>query len=106
MTPQSDESLRNASGMARARDAALEGRPLVERTFKIDLPGVAGWPSPALVVVPPGNFLMGEDDRREVRIAYPFALGQCAVTFAEWDAARTAGAQLARLSDQGWGRDR
>ena len=42
----------------------------------------------------------------EVRIGYPFALGISAVTFAEWDAAHAAGARLARVSDQGWGRDR
>jgi formylglycine-generating enzyme required for sulfatase activity len=59
-----------------------------------------------MVVVPLGAFLMGEETKREVRIVYPFALGRCTVTFAEWDAALTSGAKLGRPSDRGWGRDR
>lgn len=91
---------------ARAVDAALRGGPVRERAFKIGLPDIQGWPEPEMVVVPSGAFRMGDEDRREVRIVYPFALGKFAVTFAEWDAARANGAQLAKLSDQGWGRDR
>ena len=47
---------------------------------------------PAMVVVPTGSFLMGsKDDERfqpvhTVTFTAPFAVGQFAVTFAEWDA--------------------
>lgn len=72
---------------------------------------------PEMVVIPPGRFLMGspahekgrrelEGPQREVRIERPFALGKYAVTFAEWDAAISAGATLHRPNDQNWGRDR
>jgi len=90
----------------RAVDAALKGGPVRERAFKIGLPDMPRWPEPEMVVVPPGVFMMGDEERREVRIARPFALGRFAVTFAEWDAALAYGARLERLSDQGWGRDR
>lgn len=95
-----------SSDFIRAVDAAHTGKSVVEREFVLRLPNVRGWPDPKMVVIPAGVFLMGEETRREVRIAYPFALGRCAVTFAEWDAARAAGAGLVRLGDQGWGRDR
>lgn len=89
-----------------ARDAALGGRSIVERTFKIELLGIDGWPNPEIVVAAPGAFLMGEEPiRREGRIGYPFALGRCPLTFAEWDVARASGARLRRPKDQGWGRD-
>jgi formylglycine-generating enzyme required for sulfatase activity len=71
---------------------------------------------PELVVVPPGQFLMGspageegryddEGPQHEVRIGYRFALGRYAVTFAEFDAFCEATGR-AKPKDQGWGRDR
>ncbi len=100
---------------ARAALAAKAGRPVAERMFRLVLPGVANWPVPQLVAIPPGRFLMGapegeegtrdnERPQHEVSIDYAFALGQNAVTFAEWDTALVAGARLETPSDQGWGR--
>jgi formylglycine-generating enzyme required for sulfatase activity len=77
-----------------------------------DLPEAA-WPY--MVTIPAGRFLMGaseeeeatdsdERPQREVTVARPFALGRCAVTFAQWDAAKAAGAGLWNPNDQGWGR--
>ncbi|MEL6662654.1 MAG: SUMF1/EgtB/PvdO family nonheme iron enzyme [Pseudomonadota bacterium] len=102
---------------ARAALAAKAGNPVAERVFPVRLEGVSGWPVPQMVAIPPGRFLMGspsneerwsgydgrEEPQHEVTIEYTFALGQYAVTFAEWDA---AGARLERPGDQGWGRDR
>jgi formylglycine-generating enzyme required for sulfatase activity len=101
--------------VARAVEAARSGRPVAERAFPIELPGVAGWPNPQMLAIPPGRFLMGspkgekdasghERPQHEVRIDHVFALGQHAVTFAEWDAALAAGAKLGKPGDQGWGR--
>jgi formylglycine-generating enzyme required for sulfatase activity len=75
----------------RAAEAARAGRPVAERAFPIELPGVSGWPTPQMIVIPRGKFLMGapaneegsRDDERpqhEVRIDYAFALGQHTVT--------------------------
>jgi len=72
---------------------------------------------PELVVVPPGNFLMGspatekghsddEGPQHLVTIAHPFAVGRYPVTFAEWDAFAVASGTYHRPPDQGWGRDR
>ena len=101
--------------MHRAHHAALGGKPVEERIFRLDLPGVAGWPTPEVVVIPPGSFLMGsppsekgrsehEGPQREVQIGYAFAVGRCSVSFAEWDAALASGVPLTRPNDQGWGR--
>ncbi len=101
----------------RAAEAARAGRPVVERAFPIELPGVAGWPTPQMIMIPPGRFLMGapageersgdaERPQHEVRIDYALALGQHAVTFADWDAALAAGAKLEKPGDAGWGRER
>jgi len=68
---------------------------------------------PPMIALPGGEFLMGsptnEPERRDnegpqhrVRIA-PFAIGKCAVTFAEYDAFCTA-TGLKPPGDQGWGR--
>jgi formylglycine-generating enzyme required for sulfatase activity len=89
-----------------ALEATRTGAPISQRVFKVRLPHMRGWLEPEIVIVPPGLFMMGDEPSREVRISHPFALGKFAVTFAEWDAARALGAWLARLSDQGWGRDR
>jgi formylglycine-generating enzyme required for sulfatase activity len=47
-----------------------------------------------------------EEPQHEVCIDYTFAVGQCTVTFAEWDAAQAAGAKLEKPDDRGWGRER
>jgi len=102
---------------ARAALAAKSGKPIVERVFPVRLEHVSNWPVPSMVAIPPGRFLMGaaegeegaskdEFPQHEVRIDYPFALGQHSVTFAEWDAALAAGARLEKPGDQGWGRGR
>jgi formylglycine-generating enzyme required for sulfatase activity len=81
---------------------------------KVPLPDSA---FPEMVRIPPGRFLMGsppnergrgrdEGPQHEVRINYAFELGKYPVTFAEWDAALMAGAELETPNDQGWGRDR
>jgi formylglycine-generating enzyme required for sulfatase activity len=110
-----EEERRLGPAVVAAREAAKVGRPVAERAFPIELPGVAGWPAPKMIAIPPGTFLMGsppgekgrdsdEGPQREVRFAYGFALGQHAVTFAEWDAAIAAGAKLPKPDDAGWGR--
>lgn len=102
---------------ARAALAAKAGKPVAERVYPVRLDGVPGWPAPVMVAIPPGRFHMGaaegeegaskdEFPQHEVRIDYPFALGEHTVTFAEWDAALAAGAQLEKPDDVGWGRDR
>jgi formylglycine-generating enzyme required for sulfatase activity len=68
-----------------------------------------------MIAIPPGWFLMGaatgeegaSDDeypQHEVKIDYGFALGQHTVTFAEWDAALSAGAKLEGPFAHGWER--
>jgi formylglycine-generating enzyme required for sulfatase activity len=78
----------------RAAEAAKAGRPVAERAFPIELPGLANWPSPQMIAIPPGKFMMGspkneerssvydgrEEPQHEVRIDYAFALGQHTVT--------------------------
>jgi formylglycine-generating enzyme required for sulfatase activity len=69
---------------------------------------------PEMAVVPAGEFLMGpaEDEfrhwygpQRKVVIPRPFAVGRCALTFAEWDAAVTDGGCDGYLpQDEDWGR--
>lgn len=67
---------------------------------------------PEMVVVPPGEFLMGSDDhpdeqpRHKVAVRQPFAVGRCAVTFDEWDAAVAAVGVAHNPTDSGWGRGR
>lgn len=109
---------RDGSLQAEAWSSQAEGqrfRLLQERAFPIELPGVANWPNPQMIAIPPGRFLMGApngeqssaDMQRplhEVRIDYTFALGRHTVTFAEWDAAVAAGAKLEKPGDEGWGR--
>jgi formylglycine-generating enzyme required for sulfatase activity len=101
----------------RAAQAASAGRPVAERAFAIELPGVASWPSPKMIAIPPGRSFVGapaseersserERPQHEVWIAYASAMGEHTVTFAEWDAARAAGAKLEPLNDGGWGRGR
>ncbi len=66
---------------------------------------------PEMMVVPPGQFIMGEEGTpramppHPVTIARPFAIGLNLVTFEEWDACvAEGGCGMLRLSDQGWGR--
>jgi formylglycine-generating enzyme required for sulfatase activity len=65
---------------------------------------------PELVVVPPGDFVMGssetpyEKPERTITIKKPFAIGRREVTFAEWDQCADAGACKHRPDDHGWGR--
>jgi formylglycine-generating enzyme required for sulfatase activity len=84
----------------RAAEAARAGRPLGERSFPIELPGRPDWPTPKMIAIPPGRFQMGSpqgeeryegyDGREEpqhwVLINHAFALGQHAVTVAEFAA--------------------
>lgn len=67
-----------------------------------------------MITLPAGTFVMGapksearsdDDERPQRQVTVPrFALGRCAVTFAQWDAAREAGAALHVPDDEGWGR--
>lgn len=71
---------------------------------------------PAMVMLPPGDFLMGsplfEEDRasnelqRKVTIGRPFAVSKFEVTFAEWESCVTGGGCSSNRepSDGGWGR--
>ena len=65
---------------------------------------------PELVVVPPGEFVMGSGDtpyekpEHPVTVPHPFAIGRTEVTFAEWDQCADAGACKVRPDDHGWGR--
>ncbi|WP_244424559.1 SUMF1/EgtB/PvdO family nonheme iron enzyme [Methylobacterium nodulans] len=64
---------------------------------------------PELVVVPPGDFVMGGDAPYEkpahrVTIRKPFAIGRHEVTFAQWDACVAAGGCKADIDDHGFGR--
>jgi len=65
---------------------------------------------PELVVVPPGDFVMGSNDtpyekpERTIAIRRPFAIGRREITFAEWDLCADAGACKHRPDDHGWGR--
>src|SRR3984957_10250423 len=65
---------------------------------------------PELVVVPPGDFVMGSNDtpyekpERTISVRHPFAIGRREVTFAEWDQCADAGACKHRPDDHGWGR--
>jgi formylglycine-generating enzyme required for sulfatase activity len=73
---------------------------------------------PQMLVVPAGSFTMGspasepergrdEDPQHDVTFKRPFAVGEFAVTFAEWDACvADGGCSGYRPSDQGWGRGR
>jgi formylglycine-generating enzyme required for sulfatase activity len=80
------------------------------------LPGMPTSAGVAMVTLPPGRFRMGaskteegtsSDERpvHDVHIAHAFAIGKYPVTFAQWDAGRAAGANLAEPSDEGWGRE-
>ncbi len=65
---------------------------------------------PEVVVVPPGDFVMGSNDtpyekpERTIAIRNAFAIGRREVTFAEWDQCADAGACKVRPDDHAWGR--
>lgn len=64
---------------------------------------------PELVVVPPGDFVMGGDapyekPARRVTIRQPFAIGRHEVTFAQWDSCVAAGGCKGGIDDHGFGR--
>lgn len=70
---------------------------------------------PEMVIVPPGEFLMGsqrgvpghqarEGPQRSVSVGQPFAIGRYEVTFAQWDACVEAGGCSHRPNDRDWGR--
>lgn len=66
---------------------------------------------PELVVIPPGSFVMGSDEKAEspltpVTIAKPFALGRYETTFDEFDACVDAGGCAKKPFDRDWGRGR
>ena len=73
---------------------------------------------PEMIVVPSGEFIMGspeseegrsddESPQHKVSFAIPFAVGQFAVTFDEWDACvADRGCRNHYPGDRGWGRGR
>ena len=79
-----------------------------DRTFK-DCPDC-----PTMVMIPAGSFVQGspasepeswDDERPQRTVNVPaFAIGQTAVTFAEWDACVADGGCTHNPGDQGWGR--
>ena len=97
-------------GELEARIEELEKRSLPGRQFR-DCPAC-----PEMVVVPPGEFMMGSPESEAgrggnegpvhgVRIGHPFAVGVYEVTFAEWDACVSGGGCGGyRPVDAGWGR--
>ena len=71
--------------------------------------------APEMVVVPPGQFMMGSKEREgyasehpqhQVTIPHALAIGRFAVTFDEWDAAVNADGIEYGPRDEGWGRGR
>ncbi len=91
-----------------AREPAAGPDEQREKTFR-DCPDC-----PEMVVIPPGQFIMGsplneegrnddEGPQREVLVS-SFALGKVEVTFDEWDACVSAGGCTHRPEDKGWGR--
>lgn len=65
---------------------------------------------PEMVVVPAGEFMMGDETHPEaqhkVTFARRFAVSNYAVTFDDWDACFAHGDCDPRISDNGWGRGR
>jgi formylglycine-generating enzyme required for sulfatase activity len=98
-----------AMSLGPAAPAAVTPKP---RTFRDRLK--VGGDGPLMAVIPAGRFVMGsppdepersddEGPQHEVRIAQPFALGVCAVTFDEYDLfCRDTGSPPP--DDEGWGR--
>lgn len=57
---------------------------------------------PEMVVIPPGNYMMGGS--RAISIPRAYAVGKFEVTFAQWDACVAAGGCTHKPDDKGWGR--
>lgn len=104
-----------ARSEADALTAAKSGAPVAERTYIIDLKVFSELAPVEMVAMPQGVFRMGspesergrdadEGPQRDVSIAHVAALGRYCVTFAQWDAARAAGAELHEPRDRGLGR--
>jgi formylglycine-generating enzyme required for sulfatase activity len=98
-------SNRAAGPLSAAEECALKPKDVFKECDKC----------PEMVVVPAGAFTMGsptsEPERNDgetlvaVKIAKPFAVGEFAVTFAEWDACVIeGGCDGYRPSDEDWGR--
>ena len=76
----------------------LKGKCPPDKSFR-DCPDC-----PEMVVVPPGNFMMGDPGWHQVFISHAFAAGKFEVTFAEWDACVAAGGCGGyKPEDKGWG---
>jgi formylglycine-generating enzyme required for sulfatase activity len=102
---------RSAQPLSAAEECALKPKNIFRECDKC----------PEMIVVPSGSFTMGspkdEPDRGEpssqleaqvrVTISKPFAVGEYAVTFDEWDACvADGGCGGYKPSDEGWGRGR
>lgn len=57
---------------------------------------------PEMVVIPPGNYLMGGS--RSISLPRAYAVGKFEVTFEQWDACVAAGGCTHKPSDARWGR--
>jgi formylglycine-generating enzyme required for sulfatase activity len=115
--PAPDVRLALEAADAAAREAEKTDINRAGTIWRDTIKGLAPDALPEMVTLPAGRFLMGgarkeegvfpnEFPQHEVRIHHVFALGRYAVTFAEWDAARQAGAKLENPADMVWGRDR
>jgi formylglycine-generating enzyme required for sulfatase activity len=100
-------SSRSAQPLSAAEECALKAKDVFRECEKC----------PEMIVVPAGSFTMGaprseegrnsSEDQVGVRIAKPFAVGQFAVTFDEWDQCVAGGGCGGYVpSDEGWGRGR
>jgi formylglycine-generating enzyme required for sulfatase activity len=100
-------SSRSAKPLSAAEECALKPKDVFRECDKC----------PEMVVMPSGSFTMGSPssepgqygDEAQVRVTIPkpFAVGQYAVTFDEWDACvADGGCGGYRPPDQGWGRGR
>jgi formylglycine-generating enzyme required for sulfatase activity len=100
-------SSRPAKPLPAAEECALKPKDVFKECDKC----------PEMIVVPSGSFTMGSpsneperyDDEAQVRVTIPkpFAVGQYAVTFDEWDACvADGGCGGYRPFDNGWGRGR
>ena len=125
-----DEGLRGEaeSLLAQAKETAQQVRAFVQQVFGSSVAGEPQqdlWPPgtmfrdideawcPEMVVIPAGTFLMGspEEERRRNNVEGPqhevvvprFALGTCAITFAEYDHFCEA-AGWGKPDDRDWGR--
>lgn len=110
-------------GLVRSDDGRVDLLPMPEgekhslpplTTFRDPLPD--GTPTPEMIALPTGSFLMGspaneeeryddEGPQHRVEIAEPFALAKYPVTFEEYDAFCKA-TDREKPGDEGWGRGR